>query len=226
MRSLKENSVLTKAQYRELCEIRALITWNEEILAGYVKMAKAIREKSNLGARFSTRTFDTFDTDSGDREAFDKCMAYAKCLIVDMQTDKNGLLLTGSTGIGKTHLAAAIANKAIDSGIVTIFSTFSDLLKAERDSMNGGKSMLNKYKDVPLLVIDDLGKEKQSEWVNEVLYQIVNHRYEAMLPIIITTNLTMKELYNTIDHAVFGRLVEMCEVVSVNGKDRRLKKML
>lgn len=76
-------------------------------------------------------------------------------------------------------------------------------------------------KSCDLLILDDLGKEKQTEWTNQILYEVINSRYEHRKPIVVTTNYSAQELSNRIDSAVVSRLFEMCAFVNVTGVDHR-----
>lgn len=73
-----------------------------------------------------------------------------------------------------------------------------------------------------LLIIDDLGAEKPSEWVAETLYRIINHRYEHELPVVITSNLSLDQLAQRLGDRTASRLAELCEVIELTGRDRRL----
>jgi DNA replication protein DnaC len=79
-------------------------------------------------------------------------------------------------------------------------------------------------KTVPVLVIDDLGQEKKSEWTNQILYQVINYRYEHMSPIIITTNFTQDELANYLGEAKASRLYEVSYAVPMKGTNYRMEK--
>lgn len=110
------------------------------------------------------------------------------------------LVFEGPPGGGKTHLAAAIANHRLTNhGDSVVFSTAPDLF----DSLRGGfapdaefsfKTFFESVRDCSLLVIDDLGVEKQSAWVKEKIFQLLNHRYETRLPTVITTNVDVGQL--------------------------------
>ena len=106
---------------------------------------------------------------------------------------KGWLLLKGSYGCGKTHLAAAIANHQLEKGRPVLFVNTPDLLDHLRGtySPNSAVSYDQRFEEVrntPLLVLDDLGAHNASEWAQEKLYQIFNHRYNNQLPTVITTN--------------------------------------
>lgn len=180
--------------------------------------AKRLREESNLGIRFARRTFDSFDR-SKDQDAYDKCLAYAKeC----RDKERNCLLLVGGYGTGKTHLAASIANKLMDDGIPVLFDTFSGHLNKLKAEFNGGKSVyLNQMKTVDMLVLDDIGKEKQSEWSESIMFDVINYRYEHLLPMVMTTNLRNDSLKEYLGGAIWSRLCEMSQGVRTKGKDYR-----
>lgn len=170
--------------------------------------------------RFSRRTFETFD-ESADQDAYLKCLAYAEHYNDD---ERNCLLIVGNFGSGKTHLAASISNKLMDDGTPVLFDTFSGHLNKLKAEFNGGKSVyLDKMKKVDMLVLDDVGKEKQSEWSKSIMFDVINHRYEHLLPMVITTNLRNKELEEYLGGAVWSRLCEMCMGVRTVGKDYRKK---
>ncbi len=108
------------------------------------------------------------------------------------------LVLQGIYGSGKTHLAAAISNFVVDLGIQSIFLTVPDLLDTLRFTYdNPNESFENKFDEIrntPLLILDDFGTQNATEWAQEKLFQIINFRYINKLPLVITTNLDMKDI--------------------------------
>jgi DNA replication protein DnaC len=183
--------------------------------------AQKQKESANLGARFSNRTFANFDKRRAP-EAFAQCSLYANR--DDLFTaEKNGLLILGTVGTGKTHLAASIANCVVERGIPVQFGTFSDYLESIRQEYDatGIREELSRLKNTMLLVIDDLGKQKRSDWTQQILFDIINHRYEHKLPVVITSNLNLPALEQHAGTAVFSRLYEMCGAVVMTGEDYR-----
>jgi len=188
--------------------------------------------QSKLGERFKTRTFENFKITNSNKNGYE----VAKKFESDLKDNKDGVGLNfmGSYGTGKTHLAAAIAISLINKGIPVIFGTLINLLgkiKATYDNNSGEdeEAIIRLYSTVDLLVIDDLGKEKPSEWVLEKLYTIINQRYENYKPIVITTNydadklierLTVRNNCETAE-AIVSRLHEMCKWVVLVGEDHR-----
>ncbi|QIB68231.1 ATP-binding protein [Aminipila butyrica] len=187
-------------------------------IAGYEKQ---------LGRRFTGRTFQNFDR-AGNEKAFDICLEYAK----NFKNNKGeGLLFLGSVGTGKTHLAAAISNLIIAQHVIPVkFVNITLLLAEVKDTYEEGKDksekeIIRQLSEVELLVIDDLGKEKPTEWSNSVVYSIVNNRYENYRPLIITTNCSVDELRERLGEATASRIIETCKGIRLDGPDRRMEKL-
>lgn len=108
------------------------------------------------------------------------------------------LLLQGGYGCGKTHLAAAAANAAVENGVSTLFLTVPDLLDTLRYAYSGPagafEERFEQVRRVPLLVLDDFGTQNATDWAKEKLFQILNYRYINHLPTIVTTNLSLEEI--------------------------------
>lgn len=134
-----------------------------------------------------------------------------------------GLLLYGRNGTGKTFYACCIANSLIDEGfqcLVTNFARLSNQLSAVKDK----QAFIDSLSSFSLLVLDDLGAERQSEYMQEQVFNIVNARYCSGLPFIVTTNLTIEEITKPQDMGrarIYNRILERCYPVSVNSFDRR-----
>lgn len=137
------------------------------------------------------------------------------------------LLITGRTGVGKTHQAYGAVRRIMAAGIVIgwLASTAPDLYARLRPKPDvDSEAEFRRWADTPLLLLDDIGAAKDSEWTEEVLYRLVNHRTECMLPVIYTTNLPILgpvSLKSASSERVFSRLAE-CDVVTLKGRDRRL----
>lgn len=178
--------------------------------------------ESNLGRRFEDRTFENFDRGQFPT-AYEKVKAYAEGFGSNCG---ESLLLTGNPGTGKTHLAAAATNYIVkELGMPVRFGSFLELLENLKKGFGSADDLGRELVDVPLLVIDDLGKERQSEWSNAVLYRVINGRYENYAPVIITTNEDLQTLRHNVGEATFSRIIEMCDGVSMNGEDYRQRKL-
>lgn len=145
-----------------------------------------------------------------------------------MREQGTGLLLCGSVGTGKSFLAAAIANELISQGTPCLMTNFSRIISRISEKFGGDQKYLDNLNRFDLLIIDDLGAERDSEYMWEKVMGVIDARYRAGLPLIVTTNLKPKDLYDPSDirrQRVFSRLKEMCIFLEVNGADRRSKKM-
>ena len=190
--------------------------------------------KSGIKKRFQRRTFEKFITDTPERvRCYQIAKRYADSFSIRYENG-DGLYIEGTNGTGKTHLAAAIALQLINEGVPVVCKTSSDLLldikKAYDDEYTKESAVLDVYKSVDLLIIDDLGKEQCSDWSVSTLYSILNDRYEDMKPTIITTNygaedliraLTPKGYDNTKIVAIISRLRETSTVITMAWDDYR-----
>lgn len=212
------SSERTLKEKLEISDLKTELAWLEDAVERKKQQAIRLRASSNLGKRFQTRTFENYE---GDDRAYQIAHDYAVNFDTIKDADKNSILFWGEYGVGKTHLAAAITNYVIDKGVPALFNTWSSHLGSIKQDFNNGYK--NSMSNIPLLVIDDFGKEKQTDWSREVLFDVINARYERMLPTIITTNLDSKGLNEHMDRAIQSRLIEMCRFVKMEGKDRRNK---
>ena len=203
----------------ERLKLKEELIYLESLLEKHEARTAKLTRECNLGRRFLSRTFENFNT-SGNEEAFTKAKKYADRFCQADERISTGLLFIGNAGTGKTHLAAAIMNHLIAESIPAMFITSIELFGLLRDFDNQ-KERLKKIKSVPLLVLDDLGKEKITDWNREKLFEIINARYEDYLPVIITTNDTTRELNQNVGEAIYSRLCETCELVPMKGKDYR-----
>ncbi|MCO1575006.1 ATP-binding protein [Crossiella sp. SN42] len=134
------------------------------------------------------------------------------------------LLILGPTGTGKTFQAYGAVRALAISGAQCPFkfATAADLYAELRpQSRVDTERLFQRIADARLLVIDDLGAAKGSEWTEEINYRLINHRYEHELPTLITSNIPARELGAAVGERVASRLVEMCRRVTLRGEDRR-----
>jgi len=192
-----------------------------------IEAAKAKRQidLSNLGP-LANRTFDNFDV-NGHASNPEQRKSLARAFSDSFefaQSPKGWLLLMGGYGCGKTHLAAAIANACISRHQTVMFVNAPDLLDHLRAAFRPGADtpydeLFEKIRNAPLLIIDDLGAESPTQWAQEKLYQIFNHRYNANLPTVVTSNVEMDRF----DPRIRSRLSDrnMVNRVVINSPDFR-----
>ena len=138
-----------------------------------------------------------------------------------------GLILWGGVGTGKTYIAACIANALIEQKVPVLMTNFSKVLNQMGAMYSEDRyKYISDFSKFPLLIIDDLGVERSTEYVREQIFAIIDERYKANLPLIVTTNLTIDELSSPKDVAdarIYSRLLEMCAPIQIRGSDRRQK---
>lgn len=135
------------------------------------------------------------------------------------------LLLLGPTGAGKTHQAYGAIRELAITGVAArwVVTTAADMHGALRPRHGvDSEAEFRRYRDARILLIDDMGAERTpTEFVEEVNFRLINHRYEHHLPTLLTSNLLRKELAARLGDRVTSRLVEMCQPVIFDGPDRR-----
>lgn len=138
-----------------------------------------------------------------------------------------GLCFLGPVGTGKTFYAACIANALLDKGYPVKMLDFDRIRNTLQSTFDGRQEYLDSFHRCPLLILDDLGMESKSEYMQEIVYSVIDARYKSGLPLIVTTNLTSEQLKNPKDitsQRIYSRILEMCLPVVVTGNDRRREK--
>ena len=166
----------------------------------------------------------TFDRDNGSNPAMRYARSYAAHWAV-MREKGTGLLLWGDVGTGKTFAAACIAHAVMEQGYPVLMTNFGKILNSLSGMFSEDRNQyLASLNEFDLLIIDDLGVERNSEYALEQVYNVVDSRYLSRLPFIITTNLTLSNMKNPSDlaHArIYDRILERCIPICFAGKDFR-----
>lgn len=153
---------------------------------------------------------------------FDTCRRYAE----EFTLKSDGLLLTGATGLGKTHLSLAIAAKVLEKGFSVIYGSSPELMRLLEQEYYGksDKDTMSALVGCDLLVLDDLGAEMDKPLYQSLLYEIINARICRGLPMIVSTNYSIVELQRRYQDKIFSRLAVLRQLAFVGSDNRRRAK--
>ncbi len=183
--------------------------WDREQFRLAIQRARIPRRYLNK----SLKEFKAAPRDARRKVLKDGAASYAMAF---SHEEDRGLLLRGTTGSGKTHLAVGILIEILNRGYNGLYCNVTDLLARLRDSYSNPSAdresqILEEMENTDLLVLDDLGAEATTDWVRDRIYLIVNRRYESAKPTIVTTNCDDAELRERIGPRTTSRLYEMCQ---------------
>lgn len=178
-----------------------------------------------LNAAFQDKAMknNTFANDKYHLECAEMLKTYCN-KFSSMREKGEGLLLFGNYGTGKTYYASCVINKLAEQQYESLFTNFSQLA-AKSDYGFDLAEYLNRYS---LVVFDDLGVERSSEYMQQIVYNAIDARYRARLPMIITTNVTMAELKhpaNAMEQRIYGRILERCFPINFNMEALRMEEI-
>lgn len=170
----------------------------------------------------------TFAGDDGlDIRALTACKRYV-AQWSDMKAENIGLLFYGDVGTGKTYYAACIANALIDQGVRVLMTSFPRIVNTMQGMFEGRQEYLDEIVNYPLLIIDDLGAERDSSFMMEQVFNIIDARYQIGKPLIVTTNLSIEAIKKPSDpqyKRLYDRILERCFPVKMSGISRRRKQL-
>ena len=166
----------------------------------------------------------TFANDKGYNPEMEKARLYVDRW-EEMRENATGLLLWGDVGTGKTFFAGCIANALIERGVPVLMTNFARILNTLTDLRSEERNrFIDEMNIYSLLILDDLGIERNSEFALEQVFNVIDSRYRSGKPLIVTTNLTLNELKNPADlaHArIYDRVLERCVPLRINNRNIR-----
>lgn len=164
--------------------------------------------------------FGSLQKDDYNRKNIDFCMKYAESFN-KMQKDGKGLLMWGNVGTGKSYSAAAIANRVHELGYSVVTASLTEITTDLGDTNSDNKT-IHELECADLIILDDFKPNLCTEHTLEKLYKIIDFRYQKNLPIIVTTNMTPREMDETAGASsqIFDRLLECCYLVQFTGPNR------
>lgn len=188
--------------------------------------AEARLRRSGISDEFLKKSFDNYN-DMGKKPlhiAKIKAMQYSEKFPEIRKDRHNSVLFMGQVGSGKTHLSMAICNRILNEHQVPVLympyrETILRIKQSVNDEINYNKAV-ERYKNTPVLMIDDLLKGKNTEADTNILFEIINYRYLNNAPMIVSTEKTMNELLD-FDEGVMSRLIEMSRdyMVEIKGQE-------
>lgn len=212
-----------------LCKCEEERRDREEAERKRIDFEKRVKEMRRVGFPDEEMQNWTFDKDDG---ANDHIMKVARNYVEhfdEMRENGKGLLLYGNVGTGKTFAAVCIANALIDKGFPCMVTSLSRIINTVTGMYADKQQYIDGLNRFAFLVFDDLATEADTDYRNEIIYNIIDSRYRAGLPFIVTTNLTGQEMKNAEDirkQRIYSRLFERCIPIEVKGTDRRRAKLI
>jgi DNA replication protein DnaC len=252
--AMQKNAAAKLAEEPQSCPVCGGSGWKDVISGNERRVARCdcflqrqsrhILATSEIPARYVNCEFSNYETSGTDGLTAAKIKL--ETWAVQYPLDRSGLLLIGPSGVGKTHLSVAVLKQLIQKGVHCLFCDYRELLKKIQNSYNPSVQtteldLLRPIFETEVVLLDDLGAVKPSEWVWDTVSLVLNARYNEKLTTIITSNFLdgasavaervegprraarEETLGDRIGERMRSRLFEMCKLVHVNGKDYRQK---
>lgn len=186
-------------------------------------LIEKLKSRSLMDEKFKSQTFDSFRTTKDNGKVLRLCKRYADGF--DEMIEKNqGLLFYGDVGTGKTFSAACVANALLSKKIPVVMTSFVKMLENVQNIKEDEDKLISRLNKAKLLIIDDLGAERSTDFALEKVYNIVDSRYRARLPMILTTNLELRDMQMASDirySRIYDRIFEVCYPVRFTGSSFR-----
>ena len=210
---------------RRLCKCQQAAQEKREQERKHQEFLDMVAKNRSVGLPDPELRRHTFENDLGyNPKQIDMAKRYVQHW-EEFKKDSTGLLLWGNVGTGKSFIAGCIANALLDKGVPVIMTNFARLLNKLTDMYSGDRNAyIDSLKRYPLMIIDDLGVERNSEFAREQVFSVIDSRYRSELPMIVTTNLTLEELQHPEDLSrsrIYDRVLERCLPIRVNDQNIR-----
>ena len=212
-------ALMGKKKHPIECSCQRMEREKQEALIRQQKHIDLVRRLKAAGFSDTAMLDWTFENDNGRSPQMHHAQRYVEQWQA-MRSENLGLLLWGGVGTGKSFLAGCIANALMEQEVSVCMTSFARILNELNGSFSGRNDIVDELCRYPLLIIDDFGMERGTEYVLEQIHNIVDSRYRSRKPLIVTTNLTLDEIrhpQNTAHARIYDRLLEMCVPVSCIG---------
>lgn len=204
------------------CEVKARQELDEKMQREEAQ--RQLYQRKSVGLRERRFWEWKFENDNGSNQKILIARQYVENW-TDMKRKNVGLLLMGPVGTGKSFFAGCIANALLEQGERVMMTNFSRILNEMTSYQANKNQIIQNLVDYPLLIIDDLGIERNSEFALEQVYNVIDSRYCKMLPLIVTTNLGLNEMksadLDTAHQRIYSRILELCVPIYCGGEDKR-----
>lgn len=187
---------------------------------------ESLRRMSLMSDNFKSATFENYIHRPENERACKLAKIYVE-RFNEMYEKGRGILFYGPVGTGKSYTSACIANALLDKGIPVLMTSFVKILQVLQPGKEDEGSLISKMENAKLLIIDDLGAERSTEYAQEKVYNIIDSRVRSKKPMILTTNLTIDEMTNVQDiryDRIYDRIREKSFVVQIKGTSFRQDK--
>lgn len=192
-----------------------------------MKRIASLKRNSLMDDKLKSCSFASVTVTENNKRQVKVCKRYAETF-KEMLAKNQGLLMYGDVGTGKTHLACCVGNYLMEN-LTTVFATslIKILQKAKSfKSEDDEAEFIARMNRADLLILDDLGAERSTDYALEVVYNVIDSRYRVGKPMIVTTNLTLAEMQETQDlryRRIYDRIFEVCYPLEFTGKSWRMR---
>lgn len=217
----KRVQVICRCKAEELKHIDTKLRYEEE-----QREINKIRKLSLMDERLKDIRFSAYEVDQSNEKIYRIAKKYVS-KFENMFENGQGMLFFGDVGTGKSYTAAVIANELMERRNPVIMTSFIKLLNWESGFDDKERGKIENLNKANLLIIDDLGAERGTDYALEKVYDIIDSRYRTKKPVILTTNLDLRDMQMCTDirySRIYDRIFEMCYPVKFEGKSWRKKK--
>ncbi len=208
-----------------LCECQATLAEMKEKEERRALMLAEIELRKQSAFHASEMLGYTFEADDNSLPKITTAMKEYVNQFKTFLSDGRGLLLWGLVDGGKTFYACCVLNALLDLGYTCKATSFPELAAKSFDTFDK-TGFFQSYNEYDMLLIDDLGTERRTEYMQEIIYGVIDARYQAKLPMIITTNLNIKDISKPQDMSnarIFSRIIERCYPIQVPQTNHRIR---
>lgn len=208
-----------------LCKCEAEKRDKEEAERKQADFGRKIKDLRRTGFPESNMQEWTFENDDMQNSRITNAMKKYVENFDEMKKQGKGLLLYGNVGTGKTYAACEVANALIDKGYPVLVTNFARIINTLQSTFEK-QEYIDSFNRFSLIVIDDLSAERDTSFAKEQVFNIIDSRYRAGLPMIITTNLSIDKIKKPDDienWRIYDRILERCFPIEVSGQSRRRK---